>query len=120
MHDFADAHLASNCSGKHERVEGKRQLVVFGKFVSELKAIWDELDRPAPSYGRHPFHSMWARFQPVRLQAHIDCETPCRFLGIVKNGRSHRAIALRKRLKQLFEPVLEMGLVLKASPLRVG
>ena len=93
MHDLTESYLASDRFGQHERVEREQQLVLFGEFVSEFKTIWDKLRSTAPTFGRDPFNDLQARFQIVRLQAHVDSNAPSRVLGILRNGRPDRAVA---------------------------
>jgi hypothetical protein len=50
VRDLTETHLASNCSGEHERVEREQQLIVFCELVGEFETACDELDGPAPTF----------------------------------------------------------------------
>src|SRR5262249_1378581 len=118
--DLTQAHLASSRFREHERVERERQLMVFGKFVSEFETIWNELVGPAPAFGGHPFHSLQVRFQVVCAQADVACQAPHRVPEILRNGRCSRAIALGMPRNQTLEFALIISLVLRPGPVRIS
>src|ERR1700730_4813578 len=120
VRDLTEADLASNHLGEYERVECERQLMAFGDFVSKFEMIWNEFDDPAPSFRWHFLHSPQMNFEVVRSEARIDSDTPSRVLGILRNGRPHRPVALGMHCEQAFEAALAIGLVLRSSPLRIN
>src|SRR6266851_7690663 len=120
MHDLAEIYLASKRFGQQERVEREQQLVLLGEFVGEFETIGDELGRPATALGGYSLNSLKAGLQIVRQQAHVECDAPSRILRILRNGWPHRAFVFGKDREQMFEPVLAIGLVLRASPLRIN
>ena len=119
MYNFAMAYLASNHFGKHERVERKRPLVVFGKFVGKCETVRDELDGllglrratvPKPA-GQIPVRSPASSRQWQGAMS---------ILGMLRNGRRDCAVTFGKHREQAFEPILVIGRVLRASPLSIS
>ena len=120
VNDLAQAHLTSNRCGELEGVKSKHQLVVFDDFVGELETIGNELDGRAAFFGGRPFYSPQARFKAVCPEVNVDSETPCRVLGLPRNGRRDCAVALGKHREQTLKPLLVVGLVPQTRPLRIG
>src|SRR5664279_3047284 len=120
MHDLAEIYLASNRFRQQERIEREQQLVFLGKFVGEFKTIGGELGRYAATLGGYSLNSLKTGLQIVYSPGHVDSEAPGYVLGILRNGRFDRAVAFRKGREQALEPIVQISLLLLASPRRIN